>query len=73
MAWIISLITVSVVFGLAHLYQGLTGVIENTIDGALLGLAYLRCDRKLSVPIVAHGVTDTVDFLLIFIGKYPGM
>ena len=42
-AWIISLITVSVVFGFAHLYQGMTGVIENTIDGALLGLAYLRC------------------------------
>ena len=72
-AWILSLVLVSVIFGFAHLYQGTTGVIENGIDGLLLGLIYLRCDRKLSVPIIAHGVTDTVDFLLIFIGKYPGM
>jgi uncharacterized protein len=71
--WIISLVLVSVIFGFAHVYQGVTGVTENAIDGLLLGLIYLRCDRKLSVPIVAHGITDTVDFLLIFIGKYPGM
>ncbi len=63
----------SIVFGYAHLYQGATGIVENTIDGLLLGLMYLRCDRKLSVPIIAHGVQDTVDFLLIFAGKYPGM
>lgn len=72
-AWILSLLLVSAVFGFAHLYQGSTGVIENAIDGLLLGIIYLRCDNKLSVPIVAHGVTDTIDFLLIFIGKYPGM
>ena len=72
-AWISSLLIVSIVFGYAHLYQGATGIVENTIDGLLLGLMYVRCDRKLSVPIIAHGVQDTVDFLLIFAGKYPGM
>jgi hypothetical protein len=25
------------------------------------------------VPIVAHGITDTLDFLLIFLHRYPGM
>ena len=73
LAWILSLVMVSVIFGFAHIYQGVTGVTENAIDGFLLGLMYLRCDRKLSVPIIAHGITDTVDFLLIFLGKYPGM
>jgi membrane protease YdiL (CAAX protease family) len=73
LAWIVSLLSVSVIFGFAHIYQGVTGVTENAIDGFLLGLMYLRCDRKLSVPIIAHGITDTVDFLLIFVGKYPGM
>ena len=29
--------------------------------------------RNLAVPIVAHGVTDTADFLLIFLQQYPGM
>lgn len=71
--WVISLIAVNILFGFAHLYQGTTGVVENAIDGFLLGVIYLRCDRSLSVPIIAHGMTDTIDFLLIFIGKYPGM
>ena len=72
-AWLVSLIVVNIVFGYAHIYQGATGVIENAIDGLILGWIYLRCDRRLSVPIIAHGMTDTIDFLLIFLGKYPGM
>jgi hypothetical protein len=72
-AWVLSLIVVSIVFALAHTYQGLTGVVEAGIDGLILGILYLRCDRRLSVPIVAHGVQDTVDLLLIYLGRYPGM
>lgn len=71
--WIISLIAVSVLFGASHLGQGITGQLENALDGFLLGLMYLACGRNLSVPIVAHGVTDTVDLLLLFLGKYPGL
>jgi membrane protease YdiL (CAAX protease family) len=72
-AWVTSLVVVSLAFGLAHTYQGITGVVENALDGAILGWVYLRTGRNLSVPIIAHGVTDTVDVLLIFLGKYPTM
>ncbi len=72
-AWIISLIVVHVGFGLAHAYQGWTGIIDEGLMGLLLGIIYLRTDRNLSVPIIAHGIGDTIDFLLIFLGKYPGM
>jgi membrane protease YdiL (CAAX protease family) len=41
--------------------------------GLLLGLIYLRTGRNLAVPIIAHGVSDTIDFVLIFFGKYPGL
>jgi membrane protease YdiL (CAAX protease family) len=41
--------------------------------GLLLGLIYLRTGRNLAVPIVAHGIQDSIDFVLIFLGKYPGM
>ncbi|MGH7450668.1 MAG: CPBP family intramembrane glutamic endopeptidase [bacterium] len=71
--WLVSLVLVNTLFGFAHLYQGITGVIENIIDGSLLGLLYLGCGRNLWVPIIAHGVTDTLDLLLIFLGKYPWM
>jgi len=72
-AWIISLIAVHVGFGLAHAYQGVTGVIDEGLMGLLLGLIYLRTGRNLSVPIIAHGVGDSIDLVLIFLGKYPGM
>lgn len=72
-AWICSLIAVSIVFGLAHAYQGTTGISEEGIAGLLLGLVYLGSGRTLAVPIIAHGVADTIDVVLIFLGKYPGM
>jgi CAAX protease family protein len=72
-AWIVSLLLVSAVFGFSHLDQGITGQIENAINGLLLGLLYLGCGRNLWVPIIAHGITDTVDVTLLFMGKYPGM
>ena len=67
-----ALLLTSAAFGLAHADQGVTGIVENTIDGALLGWLYLASGRNLWMPIVAHGVTDTVDSLLLFLGWYPG-
>jgi membrane protease YdiL (CAAX protease family) len=67
-----ALLLTSAAFGLAHADQGMTGIIENTIDGALLGWLYLASGRNLWMPIVAHGVTDTADSLLLFLGWYPG-
>lgn len=72
-AWIVSLIVVHVGFGLAHAYQGITGVVDEGLAGLLFGVVYLRNGRNLAVPIIAHGLGDTIDFLLIFLGKYPGM
>ena len=73
MGWIVSLILVNVLFGAAHMGQGITGMIENTIDGILLGVLYLCGKSSLATPILAHGVTDTVDLLLLFLGRYPGV
>lgn len=68
----VALVIVSAAFGLAHADQGVTGVLENAIDGALLGVLYLAAGRNLWAPIIAHGVTDTVDSLLLYLGWYPG-
>ncbi len=72
-AWFFSLVIVNIAFGFAHGYQGLTGVIEEGISGLFLGLMYLRTGRNLSVPIIAHGLGDTIDMVLLFFGKMPGM
>ena len=72
-AWTVSLVAVSVAFGCAHLDQGSTGMVENILNGLLLGGLYLACGRNLAVPVIAHAFSDTLDFLLIYLGKYPGM
>jgi membrane protease YdiL (CAAX protease family) len=71
-SWMLSLIIVSIAFGSAHGYQGLTGCIEEGLAGLALGVIYLRTGNNLAVPIVAHGVCDTIDMVLIFFGKMPG-
>lgn len=73
LAWIVSLIAVNIGFGFAHAYQGITGIIDEGFMGMLLGIIYLTADGDLMVPIVAHGVQDSIDLLLIFFGLYPGM
>lgn len=72
-AWIVSLVLVSVLFGFAHSYQGMTGVIEEGLAGLLLGLVYLGFGRNLTLPIIAHGVQDTIDAVLIYLGHYRGL
>src|SRR5947209_508425 len=72
-AWTAALVLVSIAFGFAHEYQGAVGVIENALDGLPLALLYVRFGNSLAVPIIAHGVTDTVDTVLLFLGKYPGV
>jgi membrane protease YdiL (CAAX protease family) len=71
--WITAAILVSLLFGLAHFPQGSTGVIENIIDGAILAAVYFGTNRNLLAPIIAHGIQDTVDVLLIYLGVYPGL
>lgn len=72
-AWAVSLILVNIVFGLGHIDQGITGQVENMINGLLLGTIFLATGCNLWAAVIAHGVTDTVDFLLLFLGKYPGV
>jgi membrane protease YdiL (CAAX protease family) len=71
--WIVSAILITLLFGFAHLAQGPTGVIENMIDGAILAAVYLATNRNLLAPIIAHGIQDTVDVLLIYSGHYRGL
>jgi hypothetical protein len=67
---LLALMGSSLVFGAAHAYQGISGVVDTTLAGLLLGLLYLYAGRNLWLPILTHGVIDTVGFLLIYFGFY---
>lgn len=71
--WLLSLLLVSVLFGLAHLYQGTSGIVANIFNGLVYGALYLLMGRNLWAAIIAHGMNDTVGFALIYAGSYPGL
>lgn len=71
-AYVAAMIAVSVLFGLGHIYQGPAGVVGSTISGLLFGGLYLACGRNLWVPILAHGISDTIGLAAIYFGYLPG-
>jgi membrane protease YdiL (CAAX protease family) len=71
--WVLAIILTSILFGLVHLYQGTSGMITTGFSGLVCAIAYFANGRNLWAPIVAHGVYDTIGFVLIYVGRYPGM
>jgi membrane protease YdiL (CAAX protease family) len=72
MAWVVSLVLSATLFGSIHYYQGISGMISTGISGLVFGILYLVTKRNLWTALLAHGAYDTIGFLLIFFGKYPG-
>jgi uncharacterized protein len=72
-SWIMSLLIVSVFFGLQHQGQGITGIVQEGFSGFLLGLIYLMTGRNLVTPMIAHGVSNTLAMVLIYFNRYPGL
>jgi hypothetical protein len=70
---IFSVILSSVLFGLVHLYQGLSGMISVGLFGLMFALVYFASGRNLWAPILAHGISDTLGFIIIYFGVYPGL
>ena len=67
---LIALLGSALVFGAAHSYQGITGVMDTAIAGLVLGLLYLLGRGNLWLPILVHGIIDTLGFLIIYAGLY---
>ncbi len=67
---ILALVVSSVIFGAAHSYQGLTGVLDTIMAGLVLGLLYLFARRNLWLPILTHGIIDTIGFIILYMGLY---
>jgi len=67
---ITALLGSALVFGAAHVYQGITGVVDTFLAGLVLGLLYLFARRNLWLPIFVHGIIDTLGFLIIYAGLY---
>jgi uncharacterized protein len=73
LAWALSLLAVSSLFGLAHFYQGPTGIVDTGITSLILGGLYFYSRRNLWLPILTHGFSDTIGLLLVFFNLVPGL
>jgi CAAX protease family protein len=57
LAYFAAMILVSVLFGFGHYYKGLSGVLDSTYSGLVLGAVYLLSGRNLWAPLLAHGAS----------------
>jgi uncharacterized protein len=68
LACVAAMVYVAVLFGFGHFYKGPAGVMDSTYSGLGLGGVYLLSGRNLWASILAHGLSDTVVGLAIFMG-----
>lgn len=68
---VIGAVVSSALFALGHAYQGVTGVVETFIFACVMAFVYLANQRNLWIVIIAHGMYDTVAFIMIYLGLYP--
>jgi membrane protease YdiL (CAAX protease family) len=59
-----ALILSSCVFGFAHLYQGVVGIVQTTILGAIFGLIFI-VTGSLVLPMVLHALIDLRILLIL--------
>ena len=67
-AYIAAMLFVAVLFGLGHFYKGPAGIVDSTYSGLVLGGVYLLSGRNLWAAILAHGLSDTLAIIVVFMG-----
>ena len=61
-----SVVISSVIFGVIHAYQELTGILLTGSIGFIFGIAFILNGRRLWPLILMHGIIDTISFISIY-------
>ena len=67
--WLLGAALSTLPFGLAHIYQGPSGVINTALVGAVLAVQFYRGRDRLASCMLTHGLYDTVGLVAIYLGK----
>jgi membrane protease YdiL (CAAX protease family) len=62
----LAILLTSVAFGMAHGYQDIAGMISTGLMGALLGGLFVWTKGNLWLPILVHGISNTIGITLIY-------
>lgn len=69
LAAVFAVILPALLFGLGHFYyQGLRGLITTAAIGIAFGTAFLLLKRNLWPIVLVHGVIDTINFVVLYLG-----
>ncbi|SDC65306.1 CPBP family intramembrane glutamic endopeptidase [Williamwhitmania taraxaci] len=68
-SWLMSATITAIIFGLAHIYQGTSGVITTGIIGFIMGMIFLRHRQNLSIAMFTHGFYDMIGITLLYLGE----
>jgi len=66
--YVVGVILIAVLFGFAHYYKGMAGVVDSTYSGLIYGCVFLASGRNLWAAILAHGISDTFAIFVVFMG-----
>jgi len=64
--WIAAIIS-SLLFGLAHGYQGASGIISTGAVGLIFGAIFIKNKNGLWLTILTHGIYDVIGITLIYL------
>ena len=70
-AWTTAVIVQAAIFGLLHGYLGSGAVVTIGFKALFSGAFYLLCRRNLWPLILAHGIWDTLGFILVYLSGSP--
>lgn len=67
--WLLGAGLSTLCFGLAHAYQGPSGVVTTAMVGAILSAQFYRGRDRLASCVLTHGLYDTVGIALIYLDR----
>jgi membrane protease YdiL (CAAX protease family) len=56
----------SVIFGMMHAWQGLSGILTTACIGFILGIGFIFNGRRIWPLVLAHGIIDTITLVTIY-------
>lgn len=69
--WTVGVLVSSMLFAIGHMNLGIASVLETFIFALVFAGLYLAAGRNLWLPIIAHGFSNSLIFVLIYLGFNP--
>jgi membrane protease YdiL (CAAX protease family) len=66
-AWPLAILS-SIVFGVAHAYQGIGGMVSTGLTGLAFAAIYVLNGRRLLMPMLVHMTLDTIGIVELYLG-----